>query len=84
MFYCPKFIGQKMLLCLIMGVSRFAYDLSHSAYSHFAYSLFAYSENFDYSRFAYSSLLINIFVEDFYDYYSHSEIQCHYTRHKPK
>ena len=69
--------------------SRFAYDLSHFAYSYFAYSRFAYSENFDYSRFAYSSMLIKkyfffVFVDVFYDYYSHSEIQCHYTKRKPK
>ena len=46
--------------------SCFAYDLSHFAYSHFANSRFAYSEKLDYSRFAYSSLLIKIFFFFFF------------------
>ena len=29
-------------------------------------------------------IFVFVFVDVVYDYYSHSEIQCHYTRHKPK
>ena len=55
MFYLKQLLERNHVH---FAYSRFAYDLSHFAYSHFTYCRLVYSENFDYSRFAYSSLLI--------------------------
>ena len=65
--------------------SRFAYNLSH-----FAYSRFAYSENLTIPISPTHHcwwrnncfVFVDVYYYYYYCYYSHTEIQCHYTRHK--